>query len=303
MEHGGSETGTERVPSSPLKVIEDALVDLESAITLRELEDSTSHTAIVAEGMDDPAVPTALGRYLVGALAGGVDLDARLSEALLAEGVDAQAELAATVRALVRETNVCVDDGDKRFRDTRRNAWIAEGLAHALLVLRARADTACLVGPVHALTQPHQIPTQQGLDVVAIYVDDQGPVVAIGESKASRADGSGQVTDAASIFAAIDGGDYGPHLRAALLSLRRVLPDSLAPRVSNALWQEHRCYLPVIVFGTPFDPQADRRVLARLKPTTSRRRLIALQLSNFHEFFDAVADSMRAAVSEVVPDV
>lgn len=102
MEQGGSETGTAGVPASPLKVIDDALVDLEGAITLRELGEPASHIAIVAEGMDDPAVPTALGRYLVGALAGAVDLDARLSEALLARGVDAQAELAATVRALVR---------------------------------------------------------------------------------------------------------------------------------------------------------------------------------------------------------
>lgn len=301
MEQGGSETGTAGVPSSSLKVIDDALVDLEGAITLQELGEPASHIAIVAQGMDDPVVPTALGRYLVGALAGAVDLDARLSEALLARGVDAQAELAATVRALVRETNACLDASDERFRDTRRNAWIAEGLAHALLVVRARADTASLAGPVHALTQPHQIPTQQGLDTVAIYVDDRGPVVAIGESKASRADGSGQVTDAASIFAAIDNGDYGPHLRAALLSLRRVLPDNLASQVSNALWREHRCYLPVVVFETPFDPQASRQVLARLEPPAARRRLIALRLNNFHDFFDAVADSMRAAIVEVVP--
>jgi hypothetical protein len=301
MEHRGSATGTAGVPSSPLEVIEGALVQLEGAITLRELDGAESHTAIAAEGMDDPAVPIALGRYLVGALAGAVDLDARLSEALLARGVDAQTELAATVRALVRDTNDCRGASDELFRDTRRNAWIAEGLAHALLVVRARADTASLAGPVHALTQPHQIPTQQGLDTVAIYVDDQGPVVAIGESKASRGDGTGQVTDAARIFAAIDNGDYGPHLRAALLSLRRVLPDHLVPQVSDALWREHRCYLPIIVFGTEFDPLAERQVLARLEPPPTRRRLIALRLANFHDFFDAVADSMRAAVVEVVP--
>jgi hypothetical protein len=301
VEQAGSELGTTGVPSSPLEVIENALIQLEGAITLHELEGPASHTAIVAEGMDDPAVPTALGRYLVGALAGAVDLDARLSEALLARGADAQAELAATVRALVRDSNDCLDASDERFRDTRRNAWIAEGLVHALLVVRARANTASLPGPVHALTQPHQIPSQQGLDAVAIYVDDQGPAVAIGESKASRTDGSGQLTDAASIFTAIDDGDYGPHLRAALLSLRRVLPNDLAPQVSDALWREHRCYLPVIVFETPFDPLATRPTLAGLEPPAARRRLVALQLTAFHAFFDAVADAMRAAVVWVVP--
>jgi hypothetical protein len=153
---------------------------------------------------------------------------------------------------------------------------------------------------VHALTQPHQIPTQQGLDAVAIYSDGDGPVVAIGESKASRASGSEQLTKAAGIFANVDAGEYGPHLRSALLSLRRVLPDSLAPLVSDALWREHRCYLPLILHETSFDPEAERPVLARLLPPADRRRLLALRLDDFHAFFDAVADSMRIAVAEIV---
>ena len=283
----------------PLTLIDAALSDLADSITLRELSGVASHTAIVAEGLDSPVVSKALGRYLVGALAGAVDLDARLSDALLVQGAEARVELANTVRRLVGDTNAFADEQEIRFRDSRRNAWIAEGVVHALLVVRARVETACLAGAVHALTQPHQVPTQQGLDAVAIYADDGGPVVAVGESKASRADGSGQLTEAATMFAAVDEGEYGPHLRAALLSLRRVLPDTLAPQVSDALWREHRCYLPVILHEAPFDPEAERQVLARLVPPLERRRLLALRLDDFHAFFDAVADSMRSAVAEV----
>lgn len=290
---------TERVPAPPLILIDAALNELARSVTLRELPVATSHTAIVAQGLESPRVAQALGLYLVGALAGAVDLDARLCSALLAAGPEARVELASTVDRLVGDSNVFAEPSGIRFRDTRRNAWIAEGVVHALLVLRARADTACLVGAVHALTQPHQVPTQQGLDAVAIYTDECGPVVAVGESKASRADGSGQLTDAATMFAAVDEGDYGPHLRAALLSLRRVLPAALAPQVSDALWREHRCYLPVILHETPFDPEAERQVLARLVPPIERRRLLALRLNDFHSFFDAVADSMRAAVAQV----
>lgn len=288
------------VAGEPLQVIDAALEVLAASVTLRQLPRVRSHTAIVAEGLEAPGVARAFGRYLVGALAGAIDIDARLSEQLLARGFDAQSEVARSVRALVGDSNRFVTPSDLRFRDTRRNAWIAEGIVHTLLVLRARADTACLVGPVHALTQPHQIPTQQGLDAVAIYVDGDGPVVAIGESKASRRDGSSQLTETAGIFAAVDVGDYGVELRAALISLRRVLPPAVAPQVKDSLWRDHRCYLPVILHETPFDPAAERQVLANLVPPAERRRLLALRLADFHTFFDAVADSMREAVGEVV---
>lgn len=288
-----------RVSPSPIELLEAALVDLAAAVTLRELPGVTTHTAIVADGLESPKATTALGRYLVGALAGAVDIDAELSEAMLATGVDARGELERTVRRLVRDPNVCRSEKHIRFRDTRRNAWIAEGVVHALLVVRARTETSCLEGPVHALTPPHELPTQQGFDAVAIYADGVLPVVAIGESKASRNGGRSQVGEAA-IFAQVDDGGYGPHLRSALLSLRRVLPPQLKSQVSDALWREHRCYMPVILHESPFDPVANRKSLGRLAPPVERRRLLALQLKNFHGFFDAIADAMRAAVSEIV---
>jgi hypothetical protein len=173
-------------------------------------------------------------------------------------------------------------------------------VVHALLVVRARTETCCLEGPVRALTPPHELPTQQGFDAVAIYADGVLPVVAIGESKASRDGGRTQLGEAAKIFAQVDDGGYGPHLRSALLSLRRVLPPELKSQVSDALWREHRCYLPVILHEAPFDPVANRKALGRLVPPVERRRLLALQLKDFHGFFDAIADAMRAAVPEVV---
>ena len=285
--------------TAPLALIEKALDDLAESVTLRELSGASTHTAIVAEGLESGRATNSHGRYLVGALAGAVDIDARLSDALLVQGEAGRKELKRTVRRLVRDSNVCRTKKHIRFRDTRRNAWIAEGVVHALLVVRARRDTACLAGPVHALTPPHQLPTQQGFDAVAIYAEKSLPVVAIGESKASRKEGSSQLTEAASIFRRVDKGDYGPQLRSALLSLRRVIPPSLTAQVSDALWREHRCYLPVILHGTAFNPEKDRKALGRLKPPVERRRLLALRLVDFHTFFDDVADAMRKAVSEV----
>ncbi|WP_433521583.1 hypothetical protein ACQPZ2_30315 [Nocardia pseudovaccinii] len=283
-----------------MKLIEDSLSDISRYVLVREVAGASTHTAIVAEGLELPAVTLALGRYLVAALAGVIDLDASLSTELLGQGIDARMELAATVSRLVGDTNIFVDAAAEKFRDTQRNAWIAEGVAHALLVVRALYDSALLVGPVHALKAQHSRPSQQGLDLVAIYSDNAELMVAIGESKASRSGGSAQLTEAASMFRQIDNDEYGPELRSELLALRKFLSGDLVNQVTSSLWLEKKCYVPVIVHEREFDVVGDRPSLGALKPPLARRRLVALRLVDFHAFFDSIADAMRAGISEVV---
>ncbi|MGW5724598.1 hypothetical protein [Nocardia beijingensis] len=283
-----------------MTLIEDSISEIARRVVVRQLRDPTSHTAIIADGLERPEVTLALGRYLVAVLAGLVDIDARLSTALLGTGVDAQQELRATMSELIGDTNTFVQESEKRFRDTRRNAWIAEAVAHALLVVRARYNSDLLAGPVHALKEQHSKPSQQGLDLVAIYSNDAEVMLAVGESKASRLDGSGQLTESASMFRKIDEGKYGTDLRAALLNLRRVLTTDLLPQVTEALWRDKLCYLPVVFHEKIFDISAERPTLRNLKPPIDRRRLVALRLNDFHAFFDSIADAMRAGISEVV---
>src|SRR4051794_5667884 len=92
---------------TPLTLLTSAVDEMAGRIILRERNPvATSHTAIEVEGLDDPEVPIALGRYSAGALAGAVGLDAQLASAMLMTGVDARAELAAAVRRLIGDTNV-----------------------------------------------------------------------------------------------------------------------------------------------------------------------------------------------------
>ncbi len=284
----------------PLVLIEQALLHLESVVKLTEEPGASSHTVVVASGLEADQAPEAFGRYLVGVLAGAVGHDAQLSDFLLAEGVDAREELQKKVASLVGLTNIFDTDSKKLFRDTKRNAWMAEGVVHAIMVLRARSESDCVEGQVHAVASLHAIPTQQGLDSVALYLHGDELFVAIGESKASREDGSGQLTEAAKIFRNIDDNEYGAQLRSELATFRPIMPESLKSQVKEALWRERRCYLPFIAHETPFDLHGNRAVLQRLKPPLERRRLIAIKLSSFHNFFDRVADSMRATVPQVV---
>lgn len=289
-----------QTPRTPVELVDEALHAIAQMVNLQEAPGAPTHTAIVASGLEEPMAAIAFGRYLVGALAGLVRLDAQLSTVMLEDGPDARKELGATITSLIGDTNLFSTDKEVQFRDTRRNAWIAEGVAHALLVVRARAETAVLAGPVHALKAQHSVPSQQGLDLVAIYTDGSSAVVAIGESKASCNGGSDQLTEATSMFRQIDDGHYGVELRAELSSLRNVLKSDLAIQVTGALWRESRCYLPVIVHGAPFNVTGQRPALNKLKPPIARRRLLAIRLDDFYGFFDRVADAMRSAVAEVI---
>ncbi|MEV5188052.1 hypothetical protein [Streptomyces werraensis] len=287
-------------PRSPLALIDKALALLAAEVDLREDPGAPTHTVIIASGLEASGVAKSLGLYLVGALAGAIQQDASLCDAMLPIGPEGQREVEQAVHRLVGMNNQFMTSSEISFRDTKRNAWIAEGVMHALLMIRARSASDMLDGPVHALADLHTIPTQQGLDALAIYTDASGPVVAIGESKASRDDGSGQLTEAATIFRDIDRMKYGPELRAKLGALRRVINPDLAEKVSNALWLEHRCYFPMVVHETHFDLKAKRVVYGRLLPSIDRRRVIGVRLQNFQKFFDDISDAMRDAVAEVV---
>jgi len=284
----------------PMVLLEQALADLDAAILFSADAQAPSHTVVTVHGMEDPRASGALGRYLVGALAGAVDIDASLCEALLAHGTDRRAELASTVEGIIGKTNVFDTPDAQLFRDTRRNAWIGEGIGHALLMLAARHETSFIQGRLRTLSAVHPTPTRQGLDSVSTYVSQGVLAVGIGESKATCSYGSEQLTEAAKLFAQVDEGVYGPDLRAELAAFRRFLPDELAIQVSDSLWSQNRCYLPMLVHQDEFNVMARRPTLAGLAPPIERRRLIVLRLTAFHAFFDAVADAMRAAVPEVV---
>lgn len=70
--------------------------------------------------------------------------------------------------------------------------------------------------------------------------------------------------------------------------------------MSNAIWQDAACYVPVVVHGDAFDHLTDRGWLAALGPPAERRRLLVLRIDDFYGFFDRVADTMRAEYGSVV---
>ena len=283
---------------SPIELLEAAIQDLEAAIEFRPGEPGSSHTVVAVNGLEAPGAATALGRYLVGALASAVGLDAKLSDQLLARGVKGRQEVTRTVNSLIRDTNDF--SADVLFRDTKRNAWIGEGLGHVLLALSARNPTSCVDGQVRTLSAIHPTATRQGLDSVGLYVQGGVLGMAIGESKSTMAHADANLGDAIGLFVKIEKGDYEQDLRQALSVFRWVLSADLKDQLKDTLWNENASYLPMIVYRDAYNFANHRPNMAKLFQPLERRRIIVVQLNDFHEFFDSVADAMRASITELV---
>jgi hypothetical protein len=291
------------LPRGPVDVIRQALAVLERRLTLHEIAGPTTHVALVADELEHAEVSAALGRFIVGVVAGAVDEDTKLSEELLARAPDSRAEVREHILGLIGNDNAFPNEQAVRFRDHVRNPWLAEGIAHALLVLRGQHETLCLEGGVKALKQPHPSPQRQGLDLIGIYEANELPSIAVGEAKASRRYGARQLNDAAAFFKTIDEGYRGVEIRSEVQALKHVLSEELRAGIADGFWRERCSYLPVVVYSEPMGELDDHAALGALRPPVTSRRLVALRVEDFHAFFDAVADGTREAFEEVVGDV
>jgi len=293
-------------PRRPIDLLEDALSDLEKSIAFGAPVSTASHVVIEVTGFDDARVAPALGRYLVGALAGAVQLDARLSDVLLAIGADARTGVAQDVVRLVGATNSFSGADEIRFRNTKRNPWIGEGIGHALLALSARQVTTCVDGRVCTLSRIHPTATRQGLDYVGLYTQPVGGStsdllgIAVGECKATQGRAGENFGEAITLFVDLERGGYQQDLREALGAFRWVLADELKDQLKDSIWRDNASYLPTIVFQDAYDFRTTRPNLAGLSQPLQRRRVIVVRLTGFQAFFDAVADAMRSSVDLVV---
>ncbi|MGN6276093.1 MAG: hypothetical protein ACTHNP_09225 [Solirubrobacterales bacterium] len=283
-----------------LEVIEDALDVLAEHLVLNEESGPTTHTAITAARFEHPEVPPALGRYFVGVLGGAVNQRAELSREILNIDPDFSSEVRGHIDTHIGVSNDFPDQPAREFRDHTRNPYIVEVLAHALLVLRKRGDTACLVGPTAALKPPHPDPRRQGIDLLGIYDDSGIAIAAVGEAKASKNNGTAQLSRAAAFFADLDAGKRGVEMRTELGSLKDVLPEPLRAGFVPMMWRRRCCYLPVVVHSGSLPVLVDRKSLGDLSPDQEHIRVIGLDLDDFYGFFDQVADGIRAAQGELL---
>lgn len=285
----------------PEGAINQALDVLTDGLMLHEAYAHDSHIALSVSGLSEQTVIDALGLYLVGLMAGIVRTNLKLSAALLDRTPGGRAQLAADVKARLTPPLDAPPRARERFVADVRDPWIAEGIAHAILAVRNRAETPCLSGTVAAITVPHSKPSQQGLDLFAIYDDDGLPAIALGEAKATLENGSARLTEAIGFFRKVEAGDRDVDIRMQVVLLREALDESLQLELSGSFWRERACYLPLIAHGDEVDMSASRPALLAIARPAAQKRVIHCRPADYVQFFEAVAKAMRQAVTTINP--
>jgi hypothetical protein len=261
-----------------------------------------SHSVIVASGFEDPDAVTSFAVYLTGLVAGIVQVDLRFLAELCGEGEDYGQALQAMIQEVVLESND-PDVLDDHTRTHYRDPWIAECLAHVVLMLARGAAGPCVPAVVQAMTVPHAKVTQSGFDLVALY-DPDAPALCIGESKSSEDAPQDQLGKAVRLFREIDDGARNREIIHVVTgTLRGSLPQQVQERLYEFFWNDRRMYLPLIGYaaGCAFNPGAERTTtLGALQASGDLCRLVVVPLENYRAFYNGVASGMRAATAEFI---
>jgi hypothetical protein len=288
-------------PDLNLEPIRTALESIAQQVDIHPSGNPQSHLALRVRGLETQELVEALGIYLVGCLAGAVKVDATLAGRFLGAGFDVERDLRRRVRQRIGADNDWSTAARRDWRDRRRNPWIAEGIAHALLMVAGSAATSCVDGTIRALKPLHPQVTQQGLDLIGVYAgDDEAFWLAVGECKASKNRGSRELTNATGFYEKLESGARDSELVADLLVLEAALPDRALDEIGETLWDGRRTYLPLVAYENGFNAGSERPGLARLAAPREQRRVLLVQLSNFYAFFDDVASAARASVGALI---
>lgn len=281
-----------------IEVFTDADVE-QSILTISQAAQVTrnprsSHMVSRVQSFEDLAVVRALGIYLAACIAGGVKANLKIALDLFDVVPQEAAALQKDVHQLIGANNQVSNE----FKATRRNPWIAEGIAH--LCARLSHDHTHLgpLGRIEVVTNVHDDVTDHGLDQLAIYEDGGFLGISIGESKASNGNISANVTDAADNFASVQNGDHDAHIRRTVNHLRDSLPAALQTLITKSFWRDRRSFLAFAVYNNAdtFQPQRARQSLQKLPGAPHSVNLICITLDHYDVFFDGIATAIRESI-------
>jgi len=274
--------------------------DLEQCLeSLRERLQATlapvsTHRLLAVAGVDrSPECLRSLAVYCVGQIAKAVQVNLEIKADLLGiNDEDTHAQLIGDVFSVIGENNDALTDVQKR---DERDPWLFEALSHLFVHLSTRKGDFFPVGTLIGLTMTHRGVKEPGLDLVAIYASDIVGM-SIGESKTREDDPSGGLREAVEKFENVDLGHYDAELRRIVGQMRYAMPTSYQEQITGAFWKDERAYLPFVGYDSSHNPRwtNEREALKSLAVPITHRILVPLPIENFRDFFDSLADEMRA---------
>lgn len=258
-----------------------------------------SHESVTVAGLCTEQSITSLGVVLVGFLAQAVTLDLEIQASL---GVAQRPQAAFWLRkAVYRVVGKDNDPTNPSNPDelTERNPWIAEGVVHVLALLEKQHVLGALPSGIVAHSPPPVSVKNPGIDMLSLHLDQASGVLrmCVVETKASENDGETQVAKAIRFLSSVDNGDHELELRFFLSGIIGHLDPGTRAQVPEMVMRESFYLSPAVAHWrhSVFNSSRDRR-FDELTDPVGRVRLFAIPICPWSDFFDGVAEAMRAAV-------
>lgn len=298
---GAAAVAAAPAPASPPQTIEDlvakALETLRQELTV-QAQQVASHMVAMIDGLEKPAAVDAFATY---ALVAGIGQAVRVNLAIATEMFGGGPQFVDALRCDVEQT-IGVDNAiTNDFREDQRDPWFTECLGHLLLNLSRDVAALGPPGMIQALTLVHTDVRDHGMDLVGLHLEQALLALNVAEAKASENHASNHCGATATLFAEVDAGARDKEIRAKVQILREALPPEQQALVTPAFWHGRRAYAAVISYAqaSTFAPTHQRPTYAALAVGAHRVRLLAVPLANYRQFFDTLADRVRALVPVV----
>ena len=284
------------------QAMREAIHQLAGTLDVQVLEDAPTHRTVIVSGWDtDECSVRSIARYLVGLRACAIDAALRIRADLEDTEAD-RAEILENVRAVVGDSNDAASEEETRRKTDERNPWLAEGIWHLCLVIAAQQRPEIhLPGSVVALNYAHIIAKDHGLDVAAIYEVGSGDLFGLSfiESKACKHDVNGAMGKAVAFFREVnEGKKHALRIRQTVQIMRSSLPEGKQAQIPDSFWKRTRAYVPNPHYCSDctVDWRNPRPSLAALKVSGASIDIMVMPhvIDGYDEFFDRVADEMRA---------
>lgn len=279
------------------ELVTNALNTLRQDLRVRN-QQIASHVVVFVDGLEASAAVNAFATYaLVVGIGQAVRVNLAIATEMFGDGPQFVDALRRDVERTIGASNTITDD----FREDQRNPWFTECLGHLLLNLSRDVAALGPPGTIQALTLVHADVRDHGLDLVGLHMEQTLLALNVAEAKASENNASNHSGATATLFAQVDNGLRDMEIRAKVQILREALPAVWQSLVTPAFWHVRRSYAAVISYAnaSPFSPTHHRPTFATLAVGADRMRLLAVPLSNYRQFFDTLADHVRALVPVV----
>lgn len=278
-------------------LVASALATLRQELTVQP-QQVASHVVVTVDGLEQPAAIDAFATY---ALLVGIGQAVRVNLAIATEMFGGGPQFVDALRRDVEQTIGASNAVANDFREDQRDPWFTECLGHLLLNLSRHVADLGPPGTIHALTLVHTDVRDHGLDLVGLHIEQALLALNIAEAKASENNASNHIGATAALFAEVDAGTRDKEIRAKVQILREALPPEQQALVTPAFWHARRAYAAVISYSqaSTFAPAHRRPTYAALAVGADRVRLLAVSLANYRQFFDTLADRVRALVPVV----